>query len=132
MAKNLSIKMSAVLFVKDKQVLLGYRKNTEAYENFWGTPGGRIEANEEPKEAAIRESKEEVDLTPVDLKGPAYTLDEYGVAGHFYLCTEWQGEPINVEPHKCRELKWFDIDDLPENIIPMTHKAFEFFGLRSY
>ena len=37
----------------------------------------------------------------------------------FYEASKWEGEITNVEPHKCSDLSWFPIDNLPENIIPV-------------
>ncbi|MCC5697763.1 hypothetical protein LH612_31940, partial [Klebsiella pneumoniae] len=31
--------------------------------------------------------------------------------------TRWIGEPANREPEKCRGLGWFDLRELPANII---------------
>ena len=36
----------------------------------------------------------------------------------FYLtASKWRGEPKNMEPGKCDELRWFDEKSLPKNII---------------
>ena len=36
----------------------------------------------------------------------------------FFLAENYGGEITNKEPHKCGNLSWFDLDDLPENMIP--------------
>ena len=36
---------------------------------------------------------------------------------------DFDGEVINMEPEKCSELKWFDIDKLPNDIIPNDKRA---------
>lgn len=35
------------------------------------------------------------------------------------------GEIENKEPNKCSELGWYDIDDLPTNMVPCVRKAIE-------
>ncbi|PJC24228.1 hypothetical protein CO057_03835, partial [Candidatus Uhrbacteria bacterium CG_4_9_14_0_2_um_filter_41_50] len=46
---------------------------------------------------------------------------------HFpYLKTnKWGGEICNMEEHKCDDLSWFDLADLPENIILEVKLALE-------
>ena len=39
----------------------------------------------------------------------------------------WQGEPVNAEPGKCDEIRWADIQDLPENTVPYVRRAIENF-----
>jgi ADP-ribose pyrophosphatase YjhB (NUDIX family) len=34
----------------------------------------------------------------------------------FFVCDAWRGEPTILEPHKCAELAWFDLDGLPERV----------------
>ncbi len=54
-----------VYIVNGDAVLLRYH---EKY-NFWCSPGGHIELDEDPEEAAVREAKEETGLTVI-LAGP--------------------------------------------------------------
>ncbi len=35
----------------------------------------------------------------------------------YFVCTEFDGEPRIAEPEKCSELKWFDLDNLPDDLI---------------
>ena len=37
------------------------------------------------------------------------------------------GEPTNMEPSSHSEMKWFSIDDLPENVTMTTQKALSAF-----
>ena len=34
-----------------------------------------------------------------------------------FIAKEWQGNIINMEPEKCSELTWYQINNLPQNII---------------
>jgi hypothetical protein len=43
----------------------------------------------------------------------------------FFGVTEWDGEPINAEPHKCDELRWAFIDDLPSEMVPEVRQAIQ-------
>jgi ADP-ribose pyrophosphatase YjhB (NUDIX family) len=48
---------------------------------FWVTPGGEIEAGEEPRAAAVRELREELGLE-LEVRGPLYTeTNQFELAG---------------------------------------------------
>ena len=38
---------------------------------------------------------------------------------------KWSGEIQNMEPEKCDELAWYDLDNLPENMVPEVKSALE-------
>lgn len=43
-----------------------------------------------------------------------------------YLRAEkWTGDIANTEPDKCDEIKWFQMDGLPNNILPEVKFALE-------
>lgn len=113
-----------VIFIQQVQVLLGFRQNTEALDQLWGFPAGRVEANESPLAAATRESLEEVSAQAKQLEFLIELTDPTTkMSHHFYLCTSWKGDIKNAEPHLCRDVKWFDMTDLPPNCTPMTYTA---------
>ena len=71
--------------------------------------------------ALAREAKEEIDLDidEKDLKFAelihSYKEDYINV---FFTTKKYSGTPKIMEPNKCDDLQWFDIENLPENIIP--------------
>jgi 8-oxo-dGTP pyrophosphatase MutT (NUDIX family) len=65
-----------VLLIRCAMVL----KNGEDFV-FWVTPGGEIEPGEEPREAAVRELREELGLD-LEVRGPLYTeANRFELAG---------------------------------------------------
>ena len=120
------------IFKKDKQVLLGRRQNTRYYDGWYGFPAGHVEANELPKKALIREIKEEVgvDVTLEDIEF-AHILyrtahDETGDrVDLFFIIKKWTGEPKIMEPHKCDDLQWFSLNNLPEKRIHHEKNAMD-------
>lgn len=64
--KNLATKRTgvAVLFFDEEGKLLIVKPN---YKEGWQVPGGTVDKNESPKDAAIRETKEEIGITVEDL-----------------------------------------------------------------
>lgn len=118
------IEISGSIICRDGKILLIHRKD----EEHWEIPGGKVETNESPTEAAIREANEEIGVK-VELKKPFYS-GEFVHNGelylwHCYLSELEKGEPETKED-KIDEVKWFepekleDIDLAPnlEQILP--------------
>ena len=111
-----------IIFVSGSKFLLGFRQNTDAFDQYWGFPSGRIEQGELPRTAAEREAREEVAVDVSNLALFAIVSDpELPICHYFYLCHKWGGDIENAEPHLCRELRWFERDELPENCTPITY-----------
>ena len=101
-----------------KQILLSKRKNTGYKDGEYELPGGHLEENEDLYEAMIREAKEElgISLKRENLK-IVHIMHHYtGKRMNFILETEKSDlEPRIMEVDKCEELKWVEINNLPEN-----------------
>ncbi|MCW9054799.1 MAG: NUDIX domain-containing protein [Candidatus Pacebacteria bacterium] len=84
--------------ITPKIIVLGEKK-VRWGAGFLNAPGGRIEPEETPEQAAIRELKEELELTAStdDLEKVAmlymYIDDSPKFAIHTYLAHKWSGEP---------------------------------------
>src|SRR3989338_5027867 len=94
--KNPKATVTAII-IKDNKILL-LKRNQEPFKGMWDLPGGFMQEKETPKEALIREMKEELALDIVNitfikiLPGTYYWKDqEVPVSGHFYL-TELNGD----------------------------------------
>jgi 8-oxo-dGTP diphosphatase len=104
--------LAGSLIVRDGKILLIYRKD----EKHWEVPGGKVENDESPTEAAVREAREEIGVD-VDLEKPFFS-GEFEHNGELFL---WHGYLANTdeEPEimeeKFEKLEWFepgDLDDL--------------------
>ncbi|MDB5238547.1 MAG: 8-oxo-dGTP diphosphatase [Candidatus Kaiserbacteria bacterium] len=104
------------------EVLLGLRMSSHGAGE-WAFPGGHLEFGETVFETAKREVKEETDLD-IDQFELVSVCDEMryiksdnkhylnlSILGHYT-----GGEPKNMEPHKCKEWKWFPLDQIPSNM----------------
>ena len=118
-----------LLLVRDGKILMLRRYNTGYQDGNYSVVAGHIDGGEELKAAMIREAREEagIELSPYDLTvvGVIHDMikDEYV---HFFLHTSrYSGEVVNMEPDKCDDLSWFDIDDLPDNTIPYVRRAIQ-------
>lgn len=113
---------------KGNQVLLLRRANTGYQDGKYGLVAGHLDGDESATAAMVREAKEEAGITvlPGNLRfvHVAHRLGR-GQPGQeridlFFEATEWHGEVVNAEPEKCDDLSWFDIDALPEHMLPFV------------
>lgn len=106
---------------KNNAVLLLYRSHTKHHTNVWEMPGGNLDHNETIIDAVRRELHEElgieVDTSALTL---VHVLHTHGTDTHkigfYFVADTWHGQPYNKEPHKHREIAWFTLDALPEDI----------------
>ncbi|MDP3899673.1 MAG: NUDIX domain-containing protein [bacterium] len=113
-----------LLFLKDEEILLLLRKNITS-DGLYSVVAGHIDGGETVTNAMIREAKEEVGVE-VKLKDIEIRTVSHSYSRHnnkefiqFYaVCEKWQGEIKNNEPDKCGELRFFSLNDLPDNIVP--------------
>ena len=109
-----------VFVVRDNKILLGERKNAYGAGS-WGLPGGHLEYKENMKEVARRELKEETDLEAnsfefVNLINDTRQDEHYLQIGFLAKGVDENIEPKLIEPDKCKEWQWFDLNNLPANI----------------
>lgn len=104
---------------KNNQILLGLRIS-KLGNHTWSPPGGKLEKGETIEDCIIRETKEETGMILTDMKFNCITNDIFEDGNHFvtiYMdALEIYGFPTRMEVNKCVEWKYFDIDDLPDNL----------------
>lgn len=104
-----------VLLLKDKKILLAMKKRGFG-KGFWNGTGGKLELGETALASAIRETQEEIGVTPKNLQKVAdntfYFPEETGWSIHVvvFVATEWEGEPQETEE---MAPQWFDRDKVP-------------------
>jgi 8-oxo-dGTP pyrophosphatase MutT (NUDIX family) len=115
-----------LLLVRDDTVLLALRAGTGFADGWWNLPSGKLEDGEDVVAALCREAREEVglhlDRGSLLLDSTVHFRNEYGEGrlGLFFRPTRWEGEPVNAEPDKCADIRWFPFEKLPENTYPYT------------
>ena len=123
-----------LILTKENKVLLQRRTNTGWNDGKWNLVGGHIEDDETLQECIVREAKEElgiqINLTDVKIVHCIqYKSNRLSI--QFYLaCNVWSGTPT-IQPelennqivYKADKLEWFDIDNLPMDLIPTAKQA---------
>jgi 8-oxo-dGTP diphosphatase len=99
--------------IRDGQILLILKKRGLGAGKING-PGGRIEPGETPMQAAIRETEEELGVTPlgVEERGELHFQFEDGYALHctVFVATDCLGEPVETDE---AEPRWTSLDAIP-------------------
>ena len=125
MGKN-NFRVSVNLILRrNNSILLMRRYNTGWNDGNYALMGGHVEDEENPVDAVIREAKEELalDLRKENLE---YKMTMPVYPDHIYIyfeCKNFDKEPVNNEPNECDDIRFFQIDNLPDNIIEADKKA---------
>lgn len=109
---------------RGEEVLLARRANTGYADGLWHAPSGHVEDGEDVLEAVLRESAEELGLRlrPEDVRVTT-VMQHAAPSGAFRVGWFFEaeygagGEPVNAEPHKCAELGWHPLRELPPDLV---------------
>jgi len=89
----------AAVIQREGRILIGQRRNAPPHPLEWEFPGGKVEPNETPEAALVRELEEELDIRArLDCEITRY---EYQYPGRapilliFYRVFDFDGEPAN-------------------------------------
>lgn len=103
-AKNIK-RRATVIYRRDEQILFVRKRNAK-----WNLPGGRVEANETPLQAALREMSEETGLQFDELAFVSEFVENNVI--HFLFEAP---QPLSKKPRPCNEIddcRWFNAKDV--------------------
>ena len=105
---------ATLCFIRTGGRLLLMNKKTGMGKGLVNAPGGRIEKGETPEQAAVRETEEEVLLTPLNLTKKAELFfqftDGYKLKGHVFIAEDFRGE---MGPTDEADPFWVSEDEIP-------------------
>lgn len=110
------------LLRRGEQVLVGQRPTGNTLAGHWEFPGGKIERNESPEEALVRELREELGIEAEvgELRlASTHTYGDTGILLLFYEVNFWKGEPKTVHH---MELRWVTPAELRALSIPDANR----------
>ena len=119
-----------LFLLKDNQILLLKRYNTGYEDGNYSVIAGHIDGGEDVFNAMIREAKEEagIDIESDNLEIVQVMhrkkIDEERI-DYFFTCENWNGTIEVMEPDKCEELIWVEINNLPKNTIDYIRAAID-------
>ncbi len=117
---KLLLVVAAALVDADRRVLIAQRPVGKTLAGLWEFPGGKIEHDERPEEALIRELHEELGIM---VKAPclaplafaSHPYDDFHLLMPLYVCRKWEGLVRALEG---QQLKWVDPKSLRDYPMP--------------
>lgn len=109
-----NIEVVAAIIVKDNRYFATQRGYGE-FKDGWEFPGGKIEPSETPREALVREIKEELDadISVGELIDTVeYDYPSFHLTMHCFLCELISDEIILIEHEAARWLLREELDDV--------------------
>ena len=118
--KNLIIVAAIALIDANDQVLIAKRPKKKHLAGLWEFPGGKIEKNESPENALVREIKEELNINInnkciAPLTFSEFKYEEFNLLLLLYICRRWDGTPMSMENNP---IKWVKSNKLRECKMP--------------
>jgi 8-oxo-dGTP diphosphatase len=118
--RSIVIVAACVLVNEAGELLIAKRPPGRPLAGLWEFPGGKVEQEEQPEEALIRELKEELgieiassDLEPLTFASHAYP--DFYLLMPLYRCSRWRGRVTALEG---QELRWVRKEALAEYDMP--------------
>lgn len=124
----IGVGVGAVIFDSDGRVFLAKRGREARNESGkWEFPGGGVEYGETLEQAIAREVREEygieIDvLNLLDVVNHLIPEERQHWVSPTFLCRIASGTPFIREPHKCDDIGWFAIDEIPEEKLSLASK----------
>ena len=111
---------ACALIDADGRVLIAERPAGKSMAGLWEFPGGKVDPDERPEDALIRELKEELGivvneacLAPLTFASHAY--QDFHLLMPLYVCWRWEGI---VSPREGQKLAWVRPNRLKEYPMP--------------
>jgi 8-oxo-dGTP diphosphatase len=111
---------SVALIDRDGRILLAQRPEGKSMAGLWEFPGGKVESNETPEAALVRELDEELGIETWDsclapLTFASHSYHDFHLLMPLFACRKWNGI---VQPKEGQALKWVEANALSKYPMP--------------
>ena len=118
--KKIVLVAACALIDADRRVLLAQRPEGKSMAGLWEFPGGKVEPDERPERALIRELREElgIDVTEACLAPLTFArhgYPEFHLLMPLYVCRRWKGE---IRPAEGQATAWVKPNRLRDYPMP--------------
>lgn len=122
------VKVVAAVIVGERHgfpqhILISRRADHLHQGGLWEFPGGKIDGDETPHAALLRELKEELNMVVTKASPLMQITHDYPdkkVSLDIWTVTEFNGLPVGVEG---QEIRWVSLQDLPNFEFPEANQA---------
>ncbi len=124
----IGVGVGAVILNSEGRVFLAKRGPEAGNERHkWEFPGGGVEFGERLEDAVTREVMEEYGFeikveSLIDVVNHILPDEKQHWVSPTFLCRYKSGTPTIREPHKCEEIGWFSLDEIPEDLLTSASK----------
>ena len=117
---------AAALVDVDGRVLISRRPSEKILGGLWEFPGGKLELNEKPEEALMRELHEELGINTwksclAPLSFSYFDYKEFDLLLLLFVCRKWEGI---IQPREGQELRWVFPKEIQNFPMPEADKPF--------
>ncbi|MDB5237009.1 MAG: hypothetical protein JWL88_111 [Parcubacteria group bacterium] len=124
------MRASLLIIPRGEDIFITRRFNTGYRDGWYQVPAGKVETDEQPSEAAIREGDEEAGILVKKVRAVGVMhRPKHDASGDrvdfIFVAEEYEGEPHNGEPDKCDDSRWCNVHELPQDMIPHLRLAVE-------
>ena len=117
---KLLLVVAVALIDADDRVLIARRPKGKQMADLWEFPGGKIDADERPEQALIRELAEELGIVVrqaclAPLTFASHPYEDFHLLMPLYVCRRWEGF---VTAREGQTLKWVRVGDLRNYPMP--------------
>ena len=106
-----------------QHILISRRADHLHQGGLWEFPGGKIDGDETPHAALLRELKEELNMVVTKASPLMQITHDYPdkkISLDIWTVTEFNGLPVGVEG---QEIRWVSLQDLPNFEFPEANQA---------